>query len=264
MQEFIELCRKRDTVGARAYAAKNLAQWAATPEMQQGATLLAFGETTGVPRYRVSRDEFSQVPQLTVQKLYDRARWQQVQVQFRETFLGIYALPSQSLLALSLSAGLSSLRLPACVTGEAPGRAAAQAVPQPAAPLIPTAPNLLVLGLDGLAPADAAPALAPVPLLEEGTPPEPYAGNVDCPTCAEHMRVLAREVPLAHHVNSTLVCRITGDVMDSENEPMAFPNGNVYSSKALIQMAKEHHDVVTCPRTHEACAFTHLRKVYIS
>ncbi|WOO85632.1 Macrophage erythroblast attacher [Vanrija pseudolonga] len=251
LQEFIELCRKRDTAGARAYAAKNLAQWAATPEMQQGATLLAFGETTGVPRYR---------------KLYDRARWQQVQVQFRETFLGIYALPSQSLLALSLSAGLSSLRLPACVTTEVPGRAAAQAAPQPAAPLIPTAPNLLVLGLDGLAPADAAPAVAPVPTPtgDESAPPEPYAGNVDCPTCAEHMRVLAREVPLAHHVNSTLVCRITGDVMDSENEPMAFPNGNVYSSKALIQMAKEHHDVVTCPRTHEACAFTHLRKVYIS
>ena len=44
------------------------------------------------------------------------------------------------------------------------------------------------------------------------------------------MKVLAHEVPMSHHVNSTIVCRISGQVMDSENEPMAFPNGNVYSS----------------------------------
>jgi macrophage erythroblast attacher len=55
-QEFIELCRKRDTAGAIAYARKNLAPWAAThmAQLQSSMTLLAFGETTGVQAYRVS------------------------------------------------------------------------------------------------------------------------------------------------------------------------------------------------------------------
>lgn len=54
-QEFIELCRKRDTAGAIAYARKNLAPWASThlAELQRSMTLLAFGETTGVQVYRV-------------------------------------------------------------------------------------------------------------------------------------------------------------------------------------------------------------------
>lgn len=50
------------------------------------------------------------------------------------------------------------------------------------------------------------------------------------------MRVLAAEVPMSHHVNSTIVCRISGQVMDSENEPLAFPNGYVYSSKVNIEI----------------------------
>lgn len=50
------------------------------------------------------------------------------------------------------------------------------------------------------------------------------------------MRVLAAEVPMSHHVNSTIVCRISGRVMDSENEPLAFPNGYVYSSKVNIEI----------------------------
>lgn len=55
-QEFIELCRKRDTAGAIAYARKNLAPWAPThmSKLQSSMTLLAFGETTGVQWYRVS------------------------------------------------------------------------------------------------------------------------------------------------------------------------------------------------------------------
>jgi len=56
-------------------------------------------------------------------------------------------------------------------------------------------------------------------------------GNVDCPSCDPNLRVLTHGIPMSHHVNSTLVCRISGEVMDSENEPLAFPNGNVYSSK---------------------------------
>lgn len=40
---------------------------------------------------------------------------------------------------------------------------------------------------------------------------------------------LAEEVPFSHHANSTIVCRITGKIMDEDNMPMAFPRGSVYS-----------------------------------
>lgn len=111
---------------------------------------------------------------------------------------------------------------------------------------------------------------------------EPRGGdaNADCPTCDPHLAALAAKVPMSHHVNSTIVCRISGEVMDSSNEPLAFPNGYVYSYKvsrvldcsedevlryqALRHMANSNFDVVTCPRTGESCSFTRLRKVYIS
>jgi hypothetical protein len=56
MQEFIELCRARKIEAAITYSRKNLAPWAATHlrELQQGMTLLAFGETAGIAAYRVS------------------------------------------------------------------------------------------------------------------------------------------------------------------------------------------------------------------
>ena len=57
MQEFIELCRKRETAKAITYSRKNLMSWATShmDELQQGMTLLAFGEKTGVGSYRVGR-----------------------------------------------------------------------------------------------------------------------------------------------------------------------------------------------------------------
>ena len=55
--------------------------------------------------------------------------------------------------------------------------------------------------------------------------------NVDCPTCNAELGQLAREVPFSHHVNSTIVCRLTGRIMDEDNMPMAFDNGQVYSKE---------------------------------
>lgn len=96
---------------------------------------------------------------------------------------------------------------------------------------------------------------------------------------------LAEEVPFSHHANSTIVCRITGKIMDEDNMPMAFPNGNVYSlevcfvscttrvfgwtligafEQAMQEMAAKNNNVVTCPRTGVTCTFSELRKVFIS
>lgn len=168
-----------------------------------------------------------------------------VKEQFRRTFLSVYALPTQSLLALSLSAGLSSLRLPACqpTSASTPARSPNTRdapLPVPVHPILPPVPGFSAfLGMEALPEIER-----PTPAPEEPEQPKHLdddaeaPANVDCPTCAEDVRILAREVPMAHHVNSTLVCRISGDVMDSDNEPLAFPNGCVYSSK--VSCATSH------------------------
>ena len=65
--------------------------------------------------------------------------------------------------------------------------------------------------------------------------------NVDCPVCDGEsgpglsplgLGKLAEEVPFSHHANSTIVCRISGKIMDADNMPMAFPSGHVYSREA--------------------------------
>ncbi|ESK92860.1 Macrophage erythroblast attacher [Moniliophthora roreri MCA 2997] len=97
--------------------------------------------------------------------------------------------------------------------------------------------------------------------------------NVDCPVCdgesgagsqGHGLGKLAEDVPLAHHANSTIVCQITGKIMDEDNMPMAFPNGYVYSREAMEEMAAKNGGTVTCPRTGERCEFGKLRKVFIS
>lgn len=55
LQEYIELCRKRDTAAALVYLRKYLAQWKDThlKEIPQASVLLAYDENTDVPSYRV-------------------------------------------------------------------------------------------------------------------------------------------------------------------------------------------------------------------
>ena len=164
--------------------------------------------------------------------MYNQSQWEGVRDRFRETFLSLYSLPGQSVLALSLSAGLSTLRLPSCVKYQQPESPSTRQVA-----LLPTGPPLHALHefsmyLQNLSsPSEPTLPIPPLPNPDLHDHPETPVGNVDCPTCGEDMRVLAHEVPMSHHVNSTLVCRISGQVMDSSNPPMAFPNGYVYSSK---------------------------------
>ena len=59
--------------------------------------------------------------------------------------------------------------------------------------------------------------------------------NVDCPICDASLGLLAKEVPFSHHVISTIVCRLTGKIMDENNSPMAFPeHGYVYSREVRL------------------------------
>ena len=51
---------------------------------------------------------------------------------------------------------------------------------------------------------------------------------VNCPVCTPLMAKLAEPLPFSHRIHSSLVCRLSGDVINDHNPPMVLPNGYVY------------------------------------
>ncbi|ORZ23401.1 CTLH/CRA C-terminal to lish motif domain-domain-containing protein [Absidia repens] len=89
--------------------------------------------------------------------------------------------------------------------------------------------------------------------------------NVNCPVCdGNTFGQLAEKLPLSHHVNSTVVCRISGRIMNEDNPPMLLPNGRVYSLEALKEMASQSNGVIICPRTGDTFSLDDLKKVFVS
>ncbi|KAJ9120665.1 hypothetical protein QFC22_002595 [Naganishia vaughanmartiniae] len=259
LQEYIELCRKKQQTEALAYAQKYLATWQETHmrEIEQAMSLLFFGQGTNVGVYK---------------RLYDLSRWESLRNQFQTTFNTIYGIPSHPVLSLVTSAGLSSLKLAACATTlphesadgvdvvmtssvtemeaetETDGGASAGAVPLISSsgssralvfpiPSLASSPPIHITR--GPTAAGTAPPIDPsIPITSDATPlhahPDHPQRNVDCPTCAPYLAVLAKDVPYSHHTNSSLVCRISGEVIDDENYALAFPNGYVYSHKVSL------------------------------
>ncbi|KAL1677988.1 CTLH/CRA C-terminal to lish motif domain-containing protein [Schizophyllum commune] len=221
LQEFIELCRQRNTAQAIAYSRKHLIAWQDThmPQIQHALALLAYAPATQCGPYK---------------RLYDPARWDTLVRSFRNAVFALNTLSPEPLLHLALYTGLASLKLRACYVK--------------------------------------------------------HSKNPDCPVCdgggtdsslttssglsqlSGGLSKLAEEVPFSHHTNSTIVCRITGKIMDEDNPPMAFPSGQVYSRGALEEMAVGEmagmHGVsggrVRSPETGEEVEFGQLRKVFIS
>eukprot|EP00761_Pharyngomonas_kirbyi_P013613 gb/GECH01013642.1/.p1 GENE.gb/GECH01013642.1/~~gb/GECH01013642.1/.p1 ORF type:complete len:384 (+),score=108.61 gb/GECH01013642.1/:1-1152(+) len=87
--------------------------------------------------------------------------------------------------------------------------------------------------------------------------------NVNDPLCHPNFQKLAHDLPFAHHNNSKLVCRISGERMDDDNYPMVLPNGNAYSRKAMEDMAAKNDGVIHDPRSGEEFLFEDLKKTYI-
>ncbi|OWM87557.1 hypothetical protein CDL15_Pgr022669 [Punica granatum] len=96
----------------------------------------------------------------------------------------------------------------------------------------------------------------------------PYCYEDDCskedPLSQESFRKLAMPLPYSKQHHSKLVCYITKELMDTENPPLVLPNGYVYSTKALEEMAKKNDGKITCPRSGLVCNYTDLVKAYIS
>lgn len=66
---------------------------------------------------------------------------------------------------------------------------------------------------------------------------------------------------------NTVVCKITNKVLEGEDqgrEPLALPNGRVYSREALEAIATASNGKVECPQTHDVYAFSEVLKVFIS
>ncbi|KAI8093592.1 CTLH/CRA C-terminal to lish motif domain-containing protein [Halteromyces radiatus] len=69
--------------------------------------------------------------------------------------------------------------------------------------------------------------------------------NVNCPVCDENtFGQLAEKLPLSHHVNSTVVCRISGRIMNEDNPPMLLPNGRVYSYEVSQKKKKSFYIII--------------------
>ncbi|KHG13790.1 Macrophage erythroblast attacher [Gossypium arboreum] len=96
----------------------------------------------------------------------------------------------------------------------------------------------------------------------------PYCYEDDCtkedPLSQDSFRKLAMPLPYSKQHHSKLVCYITKELMDTENPPQVLPNGYVYSTKALKEMAEKNNGKITCPRTGLVCSYSDLVKAYIS
>lgn len=110
LQQTIELARTGQTtqlLEALLHARKHLSSTSSSSEGNTAATefallaggLLAYPPDSGVPRY---------------QDLYSPTRYQHLATTFLRTHHELFALPSQPLLHIALSAGLSALKTPSC------------------------------------------------------------------------------------------------------------------------------------------------------
>lgn len=88
--------------------------------------------------------------------------------------------------------------------------------------------------------------------------------TLNCPVCDPLMNALARPLPFAMYSHSSLVCQISGKIMDYENPPMMLPNGRVYSQQALEDAATENGGEVVCPQTGDSFLLTEAKKLFIT
>ncbi|KAJ3330582.1 GID complex subunit containing RING finger motif [Blyttiomyces sp. JEL0837] len=94
---------------------------------------------------------------------------------------------------------------------------------------------------------------------------QPDNQNVNCPVCQTDIYgTLAVKLPNAHHPNSCLVCRWSGQLMNEDNPPMVLPNGYVYSFKALEEKAARNDGIIYCERSDTQYHISQVRKAFIS
>lgn len=86
--------------------------------------------------------------------------------------------------------------------------------------------------------------------------------NMTCPTCSDEIGKLAKPLPGSLHPVSALICRITGEIMDYTNPPLALPNGQIFSERSINDQIKMYGKF-TCPVTNTEYKLEQCKKVYI-
>jgi macrophage erythroblast attacher len=82
-----------------------------------------------------------------------------------------------------------------------------------------------------------------------------------CPACQPSLGKLAISIPRTLRERSSLVCRISGAVME---DPLVLPNGQAYSRSALEQMAFSRGDgKVCCPVTHQEFYLKDAKRAFV-
>jgi macrophage erythroblast attacher len=228
------------------------------------------------------------------QDLYNAARLPKLFGQLFTAAMSIYSLSPQPVLNIALSAGLSSLKVPACYGGERKDSHGAKSTPALSA-------GLAIADMNGEAAPNTTPSMPGVGEVDEdlmrdvrrevraendkhrqqvhstvsseeaddgGMSNPDETRNLNCPVCATikltkapHTRAssslvdglglgtLAKEIPWSHHSNSTIVCRISGRVIDEGSEEgeggqaVALPNGRVYSKRVSTSVRAHTKDV---------------------
>ncbi|MBW0468463.1 hypothetical protein O181_008178 [Austropuccinia psidii MF-1] len=252
-QEFIELVKAKKFHEAISYSQKQLVPWQSThlAEISQVMTLLAFDQRTSCPPYA---------------RLYDDNRWADLLANFRSTLFALHAIPEQPFLYLSLSVGLASLKLPACYNKPTPTTTEdvemlPSSVQSRLSNLYPHAlPSNSSHGHHHSPPSNYDPNL--VKTSEDDVLSQ---RNPDCPICdSAGLGELAKECPWSHHVNSIIVCGLTGKVVNDGDGLAVLPNGRVYSRDGLEKMAYKDEGRVKCPRTGQIYGMDEIRRVFIS
>ncbi|POW09946.1 hypothetical protein PSTT_06392 [Puccinia striiformis] len=264
-QEFIELVKAKKFKEAISYSQKQLVPWQSTrlTEISQVMTLLAFDQRTRCPPYA---------------RLYDESRWKDLLASFRSTLFTLLSIPEQPFLHLSLSVGLASLKLPACYDNLNKSTTIGitdqdQEIHPPSCQTrLPNASDLDGLTTSG--PGDSNHTTTS----NLGGPPPPSSSsnydpsliqeqimNPDCPTCDPvGLGELAKECPWSHHVNSIIVCGLTGKVVNDGDGLAVLPNGRVYSKDGLESRACKDGGKIVCPRTGQVFDIAEIRRVFIS
>lgn len=229
------------------------------------------------------------------QDLYNAARLPKLFGQLFTAAMSIYSLSPQPVLNIALSAGLSSLKVPACYGGERKDGHGPKSTPALSADLAALA------DINGQAAANTTPSIPGVGEVDEDlmrdvrrevraendkhrqqvhstvSSEEADDGvlsttdetrNLNCPVCATikltktphthqpsspvdglGLGTLAKEIPWSHHSNSTIVCRISGRVIDEGSEEgeggqaVALPNGRVYSKRVSTAVRAHTRDI---------------------
>ena len=138
-------------------------------------------------------------------------RWDSLLGLFRSTFLELHSLPAMPLLHMSLQAGIASLKTPVCCP--LPN-------PPPSSSTTDSTPLKSTVASSNGSSGVAAMRAATSDSIEKGAQPAVHAlegrPSPECPICSSSLHDLAPEVPYSHHVNSTIVCGITGKVVEGD------------------------------------------------